>query len=284
MAYYYPFGVSNKTLSSSFANNSVTASFSASASTKIISASFATTALYAGPKGPTGTSYSTPNCPAGYIECPSLSVPGYSRVCQQLGAGCPEGQTATCPASVPGCTTTTTSTSTTTSTTSTTTTSTSTTSTTTTSTSTTTTTEPPATTTSTSTTTTSTTTQFCQFQFTAKGPEATSNDACNTSLITTLSFYTDGGVYYVDPTCNDLPDSGYYKKSDDNWVEFNGSGQIINGPTSCTPPTTTSTTTPGPNCGSSNCTSPNSVCCNASTGLCCPDGTICGGTELICPT
>jgi hypothetical protein len=65
MAYYFPFGVPSRALSSSFANTSVTASFSASVNTKVISASYAQVAVYNGDTGPSGDSYTTPACPSG---------------------------------------------------------------------------------------------------------------------------------------------------------------------------------------------------------------------------
>ena len=109
MTYYFPFGVNNKTLSSSFANTSVSASFSASVNTKVVSASNALVAAYPGPSGSKGTSYTTANCPSGYIPCPGLSVPGYVLVCQELGSGCVSGFPA-CPSSIPSPSTTTTTT------------------------------------------------------------------------------------------------------------------------------------------------------------------------------
>ena len=105
MSYYYPFGVPNKTLSSSFASLSVTASFSASANSKAISSSYALAVTYPGASGSQGTSYSTGNCPSGYMECPDLLAtvsPTYAKVCIDLGSGCISGYPE-CPSSIPPC-------------------------------------------------------------------------------------------------------------------------------------------------------------------------------------
>ena len=161
MTYFYPFEKGVTVLSSSFALTAITASNPASANTRVLSASYAPTAAYPGPQGNPGTSYSTADCPAGYIECPNLLsfvTPTYAKVCLQIGDGCPPGQFVTCPSTIPSpCTTTTTSTTTTTTTGAPTTTTTTTTE----APTTTTTTEAPTTTTTTEAPTTTTTTAAC---------------------------------------------------------------------------------------------------------------------------
>ena len=106
MTYYFPFGIANKALSSSFAYTSVTASFSSSVNTDVVSASWASVAVYNGPTGDTGTSYTTADCPSGYIECPSLlatvSPGGYVKVCLDISPGCVVGFPV-CPDSIPAC-------------------------------------------------------------------------------------------------------------------------------------------------------------------------------------
>ena len=257
MSYYYPFNAGVPLASgSSFAYLSVTASLFSSLSTSVESSSFASTVKNTGPQGPSGTSYPTSSCPAGYLDCPNLvpfvAAEGFARVCVATGSVCTGGTFPICPSSMPPspCTTTTSTTSTTsTSTTSTSTTSTSTTSTT----STTTEPPPPPTTTSTtststtSTSTTSTTTINCQFQYDVTGPEVSSGAACAQPDAGDYAVYLNGTTYYTNTICTAIIPDGYYKRDvDDYWVQFGNSGQLLAGPTDCgATTTTTSTTTTG---------------------------------------
>lgn len=131
-------------------------------------------------------------------------------------------------------------------------------------------------------TTTTTTTQYCVELYNIAGPETTSALACATSIIPVMG-YTDSVYVYGDSGCNTVVSEGYYKKGTSEWIQVNSSGVLVSGPNACT---TTTTTTAGPsnNCGPSNCVSPNSVCCNSTSGLCCPDGTVCSGDNFVtCP-
>lgn len=188
MTYFYPFEKGVTVLSSSFALTAITASNPTSANTRVLSASYAPTALYQGPQGDPGTSYTTADCTTGYIECANLLTfvtPSYAKVCLQIGDGCPPGQFVTCPDTIPSpCTTTTTTTTGAPTTTTTTTTTSTTTTTTTAGPTTTTTTEAPTTTTTTEAPTTTTTTV-------AVG-------TCYTAVNGGIS--TSGTVYWTDPT------------------------------------------------------------------------------------
>ena len=252
MSYYYPFNAGVPLASgSSFAYLSVTASLFSSLSTTVESSSYALVVKNTGPQGPSGTSYPTSSCPAGYLDCPNLvpfvAADGFARVCVATGSVCTGGTFPICPSSMPvsPCTTTTTTTipptTTTTSTTSTSTTSTST------STTSTTTLPPTSTTTSTtstSTSTTSTTTINCQYQYDVTGPEASSGAACAQPDAGDYSVYLNGTTYYTNAICTAIIPDGYYKRDvDDYWVQFGGSGQLLAGPTDCSATTTTTSTT-----------------------------------------
>jgi hypothetical protein len=268
MSYYYPFGIASKTLSSSFANISVTASFSASVNSKAISASYANVVTYPGQTGPQGTSYTTGDCPTGYLECPDLLssvAPAYAKVCIEIGSGCITGFPA-CPESIPSpCTTTTTTTTTEAP-----------------ATTTTTTTEAPATTTTTTTTTeepattTTTTTTIlpppiCEATGESlTGPaQLTQEAACSLGLTGDIQEFTDGTRYYSDGTCQTayLLD-GYYKYDVTSYVYYDGEGERTVGTcgvttTTTSAGTTTTTTTLPPSGG---------FCCGPATGNICADG------------
>lgn len=236
MTYFFPFGTPFVVESASFADLSVTASYAFTA----LTSSNAVSVEYLQPGDTTLCT-----CPAGYIPCPGLTVPGYALVCLEVKT-CGVGETLACPESIPVPTTTTTST----------------TSTTTTSTT--------STTTSTSTT---TTTKYCVAAFDVDGPELTSTAACGLTGFP-FTIYTDGPLYYTDPSCESSVYPGFYKTDSDEWIEIDGSSQLINGPTACIPSTTT---TAAPICPTEICLT-NEECspCN----YCCDGG--CSSTP--CPT
>lgn len=85
-----------------------------------------------------------------------------------------------------------------------------------------------------------------------EGPESTFTAACGLSAANNHVFYTQGGLVWQQSTCTSYFSSGYYRYGDFNeigtytnygWVQLDGSGNIVSGPTACTTTTTTTTTT-----------------------------------------
>lgn len=122
MAYYYPFGIPQTGISSSFATTTISASAASSTAITGYTASYAASVQTAGPQGPSGSAPSCgtgpqgptgpigpsgsigpslTTCPPGSKQCTGITPPsGYIIVCIEIPSGC-TAQTTYCPGETP---------------------------------------------------------------------------------------------------------------------------------------------------------------------------------------